>query len=287
MLIVCATDRQYVEMTGVLIRSVADLHEGDDLEFVVVASELTAHHKAQLAQCAGDGMKLSFVDLSAKDLSVLRTLKTARHLTETAYSLLIIPELIDGSRDRIVCLDCDMVVMRRLDTLFEMDMQGKTIAAVPLQTDSAYLARSNEEIGRPVATPYFNTGALVIDIKAWRRSRVTEQGMAYAKGRSGIILHHDQAALNHVIGSDWLALPDEWNQGVAGLSLADCRKAAILHYKGRNKPFHRGYDQPALAVYDAHRARTPWRDAPRIGKTRRRLAKQIRRLRNAVLRRMN
>jgi lipopolysaccharide biosynthesis glycosyltransferase len=282
--VVCATDRQYVEMTGVLIRSVAELHRGDDLEFVVVASELTARHKARLAQCAGDGMKLSFIELSPQHLALLRTLKTSRYLTETAYSLLIIPELVGEDCDRIVCLDCDMVVMRKLDPLFALDMQGKPVAAVPLQTDGAYLARSNEEIGRPPSTAYFNTGALVIDIKAWREARVTERGLAYAQGRTGGILHHDQAALNHVIGADWLPLPREWNQGVAGLSAAECRNAAILHYKGRSKPFHRGYREPALAFYDAHRAGTPWRAARRTGKTERRLMKHTRRLRNAVLR---
>ena len=281
MLIACATDRRYVEMTGVLIRSIASLHGREECAVVVYGARLTARDAERLRACAGNAIGVTVHALTREMLATLSALPTARHLTDTAYTLLALPDLVGNhvgpgaGAGRIVCLDSDMVVQRRLDPLFTMDLDEHVVAAVPMEDTGAYLARSNAEIGRPASTPFFNSGVLVVDRYRWRERDVTARALRYARERTQPIIHHDQAVLNAVIGGDWRPLGPEWNVGVRGLTGPECDAAAILHYKGRIKPFHADFSGAALAAYERNRAGTPFAAARRIGGWERSTAKRV------------
>jgi lipopolysaccharide biosynthesis glycosyltransferase len=110
-----------------------------------------------------------------------------------------------------------------------------------------------DEAGRDAeAAPpslYFNSGVMLINVGEWRRRKIPDACIALVEKHQFVA--HDQDALNCVLRGQWRELPERWNYQLYERHEwpADC---ALLHYSGRNKPWHCGYPSGA---------RKPFRDA--------------------------
>ena len=81
---------------------------------------------------------------------------TFDHISPIGFARYWIPELIE--ENRVIYLDCDMIVQQSLDELFELDLQGHFLAAV----------QDAKGIG-------FNSGMMVIDNQKWRNCSITKK----------------------------------------------------------------------------------------------------------------
>ncbi|MEI5680860.1 MULTISPECIES: glycosyltransferase family 8 protein [unclassified Mesorhizobium] len=258
MLIACATDHHYAELAGVMLASLAKNGDSAGSEVVLFGAGLNNRDKKWLRESAGQSIKVIFFDLDGQRLAALRRLRTTRYITAVAYVRMLMPDLLNDRTGRLLYLDCDVVVNHSLAFLREFDLKGLPLAAVRSSIAPDKLAAINAGIGRQADAPYFNSGVLLFDIDEWRRRDLGPRCMDYAANRKGPIHFHDQDVLNHVVGGDWAAIPGTWNRGVKGLSLEECEATAVLHFKGKRKPFHSDFVWPAKQIYDRHRAATPW-----------------------------
>lgn len=146
--------------------------------------------------------------------------------SEAVYFRLMLPDLIDG--DRVIYLDSDTMVRHSLLDLWRLDLQGHPIAAT---VDYLSLTHGNGD-GTPIGyrgeamsveaycrdivgvdlltTPYFNSGVMVMDLNAWRRTHLAAR--CRTECRSSRELNFvDQDALNGVLQGDFLPLDQRWN----------------------------------------------------------------------------
>jgi len=258
MSIACATDHHYAELAGVMMASLAAKGDVAGSEVVLFGADLRDRDKKRLRASAGPDLNVTFFDLDREQLSVLQRLRTTRHITAVAYVRMLMPDLLSDRSGRLLYMDCDVVVNDSLGFLRAFDLKGLPLAAVRSGMDQNELAIFNAGIGRRPDAPYFNSGVLMFDLDEWRRHDLGSRCMDYAANRTGPIHFHDQDVLNHVVDDAWLEMPGTWNRGVQGLSLEDCRETAILHFKGKRKPFHTDFVWPAKQIYDHHRLNTPW-----------------------------
>ncbi len=173
----------------------------------------------------------------------------------------ILPDL-----DRVIYLDADTIVCRDISELYDMDMDGRPLAAAPdynlfhfalhnpipiRDRFGATLLYLKEELGIAYrsAGDYFNSGVLLLDLAAWRRLRLAEACRAFIRGRR--LQWPDQDALNAVVGDDYVALDARWNAMAAALedmaapttpaqaALRERWSADpwIVHYTGPRKPW--------------------------------------------------
>ncbi|WP_275790765.1 glycosyltransferase family 8 protein [Pararhizobium gei] len=276
MLIACATDRYYVEMTGVLIRSVCAQPHSDRLRFYVFCAGVPQKDKDKLAACAFGDAEINIVDIDDVLYEQVRDLPVRKHISVVAYVSIFIPKLLEGEGDRLLYVDCDVVVNTSLDPLFALDLGNRAVGAAPDTTLPDRMKMYNEAIGHSAEAPYFNSGIFIVDIKTWNAHRVTERGAAYARSRLPPITQHDQAVLNKVLKDDWLPLDPSWNAKPTDFTPATVQTMPILHYRGRSKPFHADFPKKYRTVYDMHRMHTPWAKTRRLSKMERSLSKRRR-----------
>ena len=198
-------------------------------------------------------------------------------LSRAAYLRLDIPNLLPPEADRAIYLDCDLLVLDEIGLLWQMDLEGKPLGAVP---DLGIMAsrRSRKEkakyLGFSMDEPYFNSGVLVFDLAQWRRQGYSEQAKELAEKSD--FPHHDQDALNKVFQGQWMQLPlrwnvipPVWNMFLKILARRNYRKSAIearqaiaiLHYAGGYTPWeyelHEGFNER----YYEYLSRTAFREA--------------------------
>jgi lipopolysaccharide biosynthesis glycosyltransferase len=261
--IVCATDSNYAEYAGVLLRTIAVNGDVPDARIVVCGDGLSARDKAWISQ-SGSGLNISFLDIEGAARARIAHLPKMAYWTQAAFIRLLVPDLLPDVTGKVLFLDVDMMVNRSLRALLETDLDSAVLAAVPNAGDPDVLARLNRVVGRPSDQPYFNSGTLLIDLDRWRVRDLTERCLDFLT-LSPAISYPDQDALNAVIGEDLKVLPRTWNFWASqpmNLTHQDYAAAHIVHFIGRIKPNMVESRHPAKELYLAHRANTPWRDEP-------------------------
>jgi lipopolysaccharide biosynthesis glycosyltransferase len=253
MIVALATDRNFVELAGVLTRSLCALGNVPEARIIIFANDLRQMDKTDLRACAD--RPITFIDV--QDLmSRLRGVRTTHGWTVTAYTRLLAPSLIEGS-GRMLYLDCDIIVNGDLRPLFAMDLGEGNIVA----------ARGTED--------YFNSGVLLIELDRWRAEEITEKTVSYALAQGDALEFVDQDALNAVLTGRFLPLAIHWN---LPRKKADAYKtSAIIHFTGK-KPDYSDCENPAKVLYLQHRSATPWANKPLKSKWRRRLSRLFYRL---------
>jgi len=210
----------------------------------------------------------------------LRQLHTHAHLTAPAYYRLLCADALPPSVDRVIYLDCDVIVRAALDEIYTADLELCTIAAVR----DAYLndapwptwrAQINALVGAQVRE-YFNSGVMLIDVARYRSTGVGSAVIELLNRFHRNFNYADQDALNVVLAQRWKALPSRWNVQSHWYTLDYCiestgfspeqrnrvfaaiRDPAIIHYTATSKPWHFINTHPLKPEYWKYRQLTPY-----------------------------
>ncbi|MHA6299742.1 glycosyltransferase family 8 protein [Devosia sp. CAU 1758] len=217
-------------------------HRRDELIFHLCHRTLSASHRADIEKIRNEfAVELRWFDLDQSELfrDIATRMPQNKRLSNIVYARLMIDRLVGPEVERILYLDCDMLVRDDVGFLFDLDLEGNAIAAVR-DTIGAFITggrdlRNNRDLFDP-ADYYFNAGMVLIDVARWRQADILgRMEEAYASGVMQRI-YYDQDLLNLIFASQWLKLPWRWNT-------IDARHAhegldpAILHYTGENKPW--------------------------------------------------
>ncbi len=174
------------------------------------------------------------------------------------YGRLAIPQLIEDA-DRVLYLDCDILVKRPIGDLFDTDMRGSPLAAC---SDLTYLhfIKRHEWPGRTSAKEllrdqrnYFNAGILLIDCVKWRQEQFFEKIHALLAKPPAPLFFADQDALNVIFQDNYERLDPRWNscailnafeegeEDLARIAELCARDPWIIHFIGPAKPWIRAH----------------------------------------------
>lgn len=158
---------------------------------------------------------------------------------KVVYARLLLDELLPTDIERIIYLDCDVLVRQQIETLYEMDLGGHPLGAVQDAPTPFIMGRRDMRQNAGIfdtADPYFNSGMLVIDLPGWRDLNVKAE-VAVLAGKGWIEkLYYDQDVLNVIFRDRWQALPWRWNTIDAHLA-HEALQPAIVHYTRDAKPW--------------------------------------------------
>lgn len=277
------SDDKYVKNLGICTYSV--MHNMcpvvDKVRLFVMDCGITEENKQRLhAQAAKFGnAEMIFYDIDEKLNGVMPKVKTRWH--RAIYGRLFLNELpaqYEGM-DRLVYLDCDLLMDRPVTELFTMDLQGKCLAAV---TDADNSPRK-KVLGIPEECDYINSGVLVIDTARWIELDASRRIIEYINSFPEALLYPDQDAINYVLGHEIVILPPEYNmmwmlcerdipKMVSSIPdfyyTADQLKYAlfnpcIVHFAGHDMWSFDGITPIAAGVFKKYRALCDWRDEKR------------------------
>lgn len=205
----------------------------------------------------------------------------SRGFAPSALARLFMARVLPEDIDRILYLDCDTVVLEDLSPLFGMDMQQCPLGMVMEPTVNKARRR---QLGMEDQQPYFNSGVLLVDLRAWRAEGTEATILHYYRDMGGNLVAPDQDAINGALPGRILMLEPRYNYGSVQLyypwraqrkmaaptpfmSEADYRrgteKPAIVHFLGEERPWRAGNRHPYTPVYERYLAQTPWKDTPK------------------------
>ena len=126
-------------------------------------------------------------------------------LPKAACLRLLIASLLPQGFQRVIYLDCDIMVTADLSELYQMDMQGYPLAAVQDDGIRQYYCAP---VGLD-ARHYFNSGMLLIDLAQW--PAMAKRALDLFTENGSIYPALDQDVLNIVFKDNWLEVDTRWN----------------------------------------------------------------------------
>ena len=271
------TDRAYLPWCATAISSCAEASVGRPLDVHVLHAADVGHHDGARLRDVGDayGARVHLCAVDEADLMALPS-KCPALGGRMSWVRVRLAELLPAL-DRVVYLDADTFVVESIAPLWDLDLEGAPVAAVPNVTEPA-MRPHLAALGIDEPAGYFNAGVLVIDLAQWRASAAGPKLVEAATARGEPLPWYDQDALNIVFAGRYKRLHARWNamnslwvwaayaEEILGEDEVREAKAgpAILHFEGPSvsKPWHFMSDHPWTGNYRATLARTPWRDTP-------------------------
>lgn len=202
-----ATDRNYLQHAGAVIASVLKhaLPE-DKLGFYILQENLNPYDREKLISL-GSIKPCSFKFIVPK-LAELPEMREHKYISRAALFRLQLAELLPEV-DRIIYLDCDLMVVSSLRELWETDL-GNAIIAGCGEYDNE-LETHKELIGCREKSYYVNSGVLLIDLAKSRRENMTAEYMQVSAEIMPAAKYLDQDVINVACQGRILPLPLKWN----------------------------------------------------------------------------
>lgn len=273
--ILACTDKNYIMPCGVMMRSVCENNQKEHITFhLIIDKSVDDKCKNKLQQCLVGNTSIQFYHF---DNSILTkyTIGNEHHLTIATYYRLFICNLLPQNINRIIYLDCDLVVRHSLNKLWKTDLTNKALGAVTDMSEAVTERYSRLNYSQSLG--YFNAGVLLINLEYWREHNLQDVFWNYMKENIDKLKQHDQDVLNYTCRDCKVNLPFIYNsQDGFGYNRAyfDVKKYAqelpqaltapvILHFTG-NKPWEKECDHPYKNEFFKYQNLTPWKGMPLI-----------------------
>ena len=161
------------------------------------------------------------------------------HFSYAIFARLSIPNLIE--EDKILYLDCDIIVNKSLNELFNTDISDYHCAVARRHKITDELERDKFYIGLNKEHYYFNSGVLLINNKLWKENNIFDKFLDYINN-GGKLLCGDQAVLNITLKDKIKLIDKKYNFECAKHiyfedEIYDINNIVILHYLSDQKPW--------------------------------------------------
>lgn len=264
--IAMSADRNYLIPLEIALTSVRhNLPDMHSLDVTVLSADLTGSDISWRNKRPNDIVSVARPSLPERSRTPI-----SGHISQAAYFRLCLEDSIALEATRVIYLDCDLVVDGDISGLWATDLRGKIIGAVADYSLGGWdhPAQRNllDLLNQEPATPYFNSGVLVIDTERWRSCGVMRRAFDFINAHPAAVPLWDQDALNAVLFDNWHQLDPRWNrpsnyrllreQGTLRFSDDHVRSldsAYVLHFVSGSKPWA-DYRHPDKSVFD-HYAR--------------------------------
>jgi lipopolysaccharide biosynthesis glycosyltransferase len=263
--VICAADANYGPYAGITFASVLSANRGEPIHLHLFSDGVRTGDIDRMAyQASRAGAWFSAYDIRQKLEASVNMPRQIAHYSRTAYCRLFLSDLLPEDIARAIYLDCDIICIDRLRDLWNFGEQVPLLAAVRDVWIDGY-HNHKRSLGMPQDSVYYNSGVLLINLEAWRKTAVETRLLHFVSQR-GRTPYVDQDAINATLWREIAELPRRWNvlvtSPVPGDAPAQIKTAANIHFCGGFKPWHLGYRRRIGTGHDAFRkakATSPWR----------------------------
>ncbi len=252
--IVFSINNKYIALFSVALRTLLK-YNNKNLIINIIYSELSYKNLSYIKYiCKIHSVKINFFQINT---SAFDEYPKRGHLTAEAYYRLLIPDLIRA--DKVLYLDCDIMVNGDLEELYSIDLRNFPLAAA---MDPVF--QPIKELGMKINSTYFNSGVMLINLNYWRKNNISERAIEYLRLNPQQITYADQCALNAIVNGDYFPLKNEFNfqsghiKKSEDLSLLLKNHVKIVHFTGSLKPTHYLCTHPLKPVFLFELSHTPF-----------------------------
>ena len=280
--VIYSSDDNYAQHMGVSIYSLLEHNkEFVQVQIYIIENNISEENKKKLQMMVNSFKNAELIWIDFSNWKAQLNLKMEWKLSISAYARLFVSSMIPDTVERILYLDCDMLICDSLIELWSVDLEENIIGAV----QDAVNDETKGAVGVASAQRYFNSGMLLIDMKKWRDHEIEKLSAKFISDHRGQVRHHDQGVLNGVLNNKWMILPLRYNLMTIHFiynrdnimkyfeNRADFyteqemeesrKKPAILHFTPSftTRPWVKNCKHPLKEKYWDTLEKTPWRGA--------------------------
>ena len=226
-------------MTSVLMTA----RPTDYFNFFILDGGISKKNKKKILELKK--IKNCYIEFIAIDVSKFKNFPIIdKYMSLETYFRYLIP-ILKPELERILYLDCDTIILRPLNVLYNMDCENNYIVAV----EDAWFKELN-----PMYTKYnidkpFNAGVLLINNKKWKEDNISTKLFNATPLLQNDILYEDQDVLNYLFKDKVKFVDISYNlqtfslatEKFEGNSTREIQhyifEPVIVHYTGKDKPW--------------------------------------------------
>lgn len=193
----------YFVQAATMLCSLLEASTGEFRVICLVSEEIPARMQEKLLRMGAGRLHFEYIPLKGR----LKGLYIDPRYTEAASFRLLLPELLP-QLDRIIYLDCDIIVRQDLARLWQKTDLGDHYLGAVFEAAIEGQAERFKAIGCDPAH-YFNSGFLLMNLKRMREEKVSEKLLEAC--RVPYLEFPDQDALNQVCRGHVLPLSPLYN----------------------------------------------------------------------------
>ncbi|MEF2966604.1 glycosyltransferase family 8 protein [Paenibacillus sp. M1] len=244
-------DGNYAKHAGVVLASIFSNTQQTINVHIVHDDTLSEENKAKLAQLVEafhHNIYFYHVTVPGDLQEVAASVNKIDYWTIASMYRLLLPLIIPA--DRVIYLDCDIMVNMDINDLWSIDLGDRYMGAVLDQGQNLleYFATLGLDPER-----YFNSGVILFHLDNIRNRPTWYVEMLDFLRRHPTVTMPDQDVLNAVYGSHYIQMEQRFNTfAQPGLDLEN----RIVHFAGDSKWWDNS--SPAIHLYNNFLAMTPW-----------------------------
>lgn len=220
--VVFATDKNYVSALSVALQSlVMNINKENNYDIIILYSQLYDYQKRMLYNIVDryKNVSLRFVNMDEYIAEYgLDKLLHINHITTAAYYRLLASSIF-SNYDKILYLDCDIIITEDIANLYNIDIKDYSIGGcldfcISNSLDKVIIQNGFEDyikntLNIPDTTHYINSGVLIINIKKWKDLNIESYLLQLAQINNRFF--HDQNVLNSAFYNDIFIIEPTWN----------------------------------------------------------------------------
>ena len=275
--IVCATDDNYAPYCGIMLTSVLENNKDRVVSaYVLVDKPLQAKQRKRFRKLSDKyGAEIVFimVDKSFFEKFPLKgDINNIKHWSIVTYYRLYAEDLLPKNVNKVLYLDCDIIVNKSIGSLFDMDWKDYAVGAVPDMCTEWQEYYDRLRYDR--SDGYFNAGVLFMNLDYWRSHDIGKKCVDYLASHYDRIFNNDQDVLNVVTRDCKKNLPVSYNYQMQlrmpyffktfreemKEDVLGTKTPHIIHYAAELKPWMtKYYFYPFNAEWHKYKRLSPWR----------------------------
>ncbi|MED4954414.1 glycosyltransferase [Paenibacillus macerans] len=251
--IVIVTDDNYAQYAAVMLTSMYECtRHGKEIRLYVLYNKLSEKSIVNLSEIVeGYQSEIIFIEAVEDFLGYYE----GSYVSRTAYLKMKISNYLPSTVNRVLYLDCDIIVQADIFQFENIDLANHYVAAV--QDNNEKYAR---DLGVPVEK-YFNSGVLLINIQKWREDNISDKAFSYVMSPQNKRNTCDQDALNFILWDKWLSLDRKFNYLLVNHEPVE--DPIIIHYAAKDKPWQLLYSGEYKEIYKNFETICKWKEKER------------------------
>jgi len=232
-----STDDNYIPFLDIALLSLIDNADPSfDYRIIVLHTGLKEENIALIKRNEKKGFAIDFINISAAVQNIRDSLKHVYHFAVAAYYRIFIASLFP-EYEKVLYLDCDLIVLGDIAKLFNTNLGDNILAAAPeeyVQNTAEFRLYAEKALGLN-PDGYVNSGVLLMNLKEFRKCEIEKKFIHLITKYAFDLLDPDQAYLNFLCNGKILVLPNGWNKEPMSIPLEGDKN--IVHYALYKKPW--------------------------------------------------
>lgn len=216
------TDDNYLQHAMAMLCSLFENNKEHNIIVHVLQNNLSSNSRRNINDLSERySQKVIYYDVDESKLEGVQFRKN-RPLSKAAYYRLLLSTTLPNDIDKVLYMDCDMIVLRDLSEIFQVEIDNYALAA---SIDNfPYDNQHRLQLHMEADERTFCSGIMLVNLKFWRDNNVEPGLLEYAKRHREVVYLHDQDVLNYYFKKKWFLLPPKWNRQAYDIFPPDYKK---------------------------------------------------------------